>query len=65
MTGDGYDIAGTVRTADIGDPSPQLHAAILPFALCNDARTRVHAKGAVNVLLDRCTHQPRTRTPER
>ncbi|CAL9282968.1 cation-translocating P-type ATPase [Streptomyces sp. SudanB52_2052] len=116
VTGDGYDTVGTVRTADIGDASPQLHDAILPFALCNDARltsdgngiigdptegallvlaaktgldaaalrernpriaevpfdptakymatfhtdtdgrTRVHAKGAVDVLLDRCTH---------
>ncbi|MFI9749723.1 cation-translocating P-type ATPase [Streptomyces collinus] len=116
VIGDGYDTAGTVRTADIGDASPRLHDAILPFALCNDARltsdgngiigdptegallvlaaktgldaatlrernprtaevpfdpaakymatfhtdtdgrTRVHAKGAVDVLLDRCTH---------
>jgi Ca2+-transporting ATPase len=112
VTGEGYGTAGTVRTAD-GRPAPGLRDAVLPFALCSDARlgadgvigdpteaallvlaakagldpdpralsprigevpfdpaakymatfhagsgdrVRVHAKGAVDVLLDRCTH---------
>ncbi|WP_329531005.1 HAD-IC family P-type ATPase [Streptomyces sp. NBC_01450] len=117
VTGEGYDTAGTVRPAD-GQHSVDLydtvlHDAVLPFALCNDARltldgiigdpteaallvlaakaglhpelrahtprigeipfdpaakymatfhtdadgcTRIHAKGGVDVLLDRCTH---------
>jgi P-type Ca2+ transporter type 2C len=113
VTGEGYDTAGTVRSAD-GERTTQLHDALRPFVLCNDARltpdgiigdpteaallvlaakagldtdalragaqrggevpfdpaakymatfhtdaggsTRVHAKGAVDVLLDRCTH---------
>ncbi|MFF8196187.1 cation-translocating P-type ATPase [Streptomyces bobili] len=117
VTGEGYDTAGTVRPADgqhaSDRPDEILHEAVLPFALCNDARltpdgiigdpteaallvlttkagldaeqrtrtprtgeipfdpaakymatfhtdaasrTRVHAKGGVDVLLDRCTH---------
>ncbi|OYP13167.1 metal-transporting ATPase [Streptomyces sp. FBKL.4005] len=112
VTGEGYDTAGAVRAAD-GRPAQDLREAVLPFALCNDARlgadgvlgdpteaallvlaakagvdpglrarsprtgeipfdpaakymatfhpdpggsVRVHAKGAVDVLLDRCTH---------
>ncbi|MFK4023339.1 cation-translocating P-type ATPase [Streptomyces albogriseolus] len=112
VTGEGYDTAGTVRAAE-GQPVPDLRDAVLPFALCNDARpgaegmtgdpteaallvlaakagldtglhtrtprvgeipfdpaakymatfhpgphgsVHVHAKGAVDVLLDRCTH---------
>ncbi|MEV8550171.1 cation-transporting P-type ATPase [Streptomyces glaucescens] len=112
VTGEGYDTAGAVRTAD-GRPAPDLRDAVLPFALCNDAQlgsdgvigdpteaallvlavkaglapdpraltprigevpfdpaakymatfhpgaggsVHVHAKGAVDVLLDRCTH---------
>ncbi|MDI2129532.1 cation-translocating P-type ATPase [Yinghuangia seranimata] len=113
VSGEGYGTAGTVR-ADGGDPGTgELREAIVPFALCNDARladdgmigdpteaallvlatkagadleslrrerprtgevpfepaakymatfhtepdgrTRVHVKGAVDVLLDRCT----------
>ncbi|WP_367325727.1 cation-translocating P-type ATPase [Streptomyces sp. HUAS ZL42] len=45
VTGEGYDTAGTVRlvegqpTADPHDPhDTSLHDAVLPFALCNDAR---------------------------
>ncbi|MDW4910857.1 HAD-IC family P-type ATPase, partial [Streptomyces sp. ADMS] len=115
VTGEGYDTTGTVRPADKEAASPDLREAVLPFALCNDARlapdggiigdpteaallvlaaktglgpqalraqaprtgevpfdpaakymatfhteadgsARVHAKGAVDVLLDRCTH---------
>lgn len=112
VTGEGYDTAGTVRETD-GDAVPDLRDAVLPFALCNDARltadgvlgdpteaallvlaakagldtelpahaprtgevpfdptakymatfhgatgtsTRIHVKGAVDVLLGRCTH---------
>ncbi|MEU3086199.1 cation-translocating P-type ATPase [Streptomyces massasporeus] len=112
VTGEGYDTVGTVRSPD-GNHTTELHEAVLPFALCNDARltpggvvgdpteaalavlaakagldtglrdrvprtgevpfdpaakymatfhsdtggrVRVHAKGAVDVLLDRCTH---------
>ncbi|MCT7356579.1 cation-translocating P-type ATPase [Streptomyces sp. 15-116A] len=112
VTGEGYDTAGTVRGTD-GQPTPDVRDAVLPFALCNDARltpdgvigdpteaallvlaaktgldpdlrtrtprtgevpfdpaakymatfhtdtdgsTRIHVKGAVDVLLDRCTH---------
>ncbi|MGW3104249.1 cation-translocating P-type ATPase [Streptomyces sp. NPDC001100] len=113
VTGEGYDTAGTVRSTD-GDNTTQLHDALRPFVLCNDARltpdgiigdpteaallvlaaktgldteaqrlrvqrdgevpfdpaakymatfhtdadgsTRIHAKGAVDVLLGRCTH---------
>ncbi|MFP8903192.1 cation-translocating P-type ATPase [Streptomyces atacamensis] len=121
VTGDGYDTAGSVRpaagagpTAGTGPAAADPQDAILPFALCNDARltgegiigdpteaavlvlaaktgldpealrartprtgevpfdpaakymatfhaeadgsARIHAKGAVDVLLDRCTH---------
>ncbi|MEU6538979.1 cation-transporting P-type ATPase [Streptomyces sp. NPDC047000] len=126
VTGEGYGVSGTLRTADgdggtdggHGEPDPLLREALLPFALCNDARvtpgrngggvigdpteaalvvlaakagldadalrarsprtgevpfdpaakfmatfhtdadgrTRVHTKGAVDVLLDRCSH---------
>ncbi|CAL9325892.1 Calcium-transporting ATPase 1 [Streptomyces sp. SudanB182_2057] len=117
VTGEGYDTAGTVRPVDKGAVSTDLWEAVLPFALCNDARltpdnrgiigdpteaallvlavkagldtdalrtgtprtgevpfdpaakfmatfhpegsgsrVRVHVKGAVDVLLDRCTH---------
>ncbi|MFD5255910.1 cation-translocating P-type ATPase [Streptomyces bobili] len=42
VTGEGYDTAGTVRPADGRlDPDSHnvtLHDAVLPFALCNDAR---------------------------
>ncbi|MFI1212569.1 cation-translocating P-type ATPase [Streptomyces sp. NPDC020802] len=117
VTGEGYDTTGTVRLTD-GEhtaerPDANLHEAVLPFALCNDARitpdgvigdpteaalivltakagldaelrthtprtgeipfdpaskymatfhtdadgrARTHAKGGVDVLLDRCTH---------
>jgi len=112
VTGEGYDTTGTVLPAN-GEGGMDLHDALLPFALCNDARltpdgiigdpteaalmvlaakvgldadprthmTRtgevpfdpaakymatfhavaedrvsVQAKGAVDVLLDRCTH---------
>ena len=112
VTGEGYDTAGTVRSAD-GRHTAELHDAVRPFALCNDARltrdgvigdpteaallllaaktgldiealrtgtprhgevpfdpaakymatfhtdadgrTRIHAKGGVDVLLERCT----------
>ncbi|MFH0240891.1 cation-translocating P-type ATPase [Streptomyces sp. HK10] len=114
VTGDGYDTAGSVRPSGTGPAATDPRDAVLPFALCNDARltgdgiigdpteaavlvlaaktgldpgtlrtrtprtgevpfdpaakymatfhteadgsTRVHAKGAVDVLLDRCTH---------
>ncbi|MFE7901015.1 cation-translocating P-type ATPase [Streptomyces sp. NPDC057424] len=112
VTGEGYDTAGTVCETD-GDAVPDLRDAVLPFALCNDARltadgvlgdpteaallvlaakagldpelpartprtgevpfdpaakymatfhgasdgtTRIHVKGAVDILLGRCTH---------
>jgi len=113
VTGEGYDTVGTIRS-DGGDRTTQLHDAVRPFVLCNDARltpggvigdpteaallvlaakagldadvvrtrlprdgevpfdpaakymttfhtdadgsTRIHAKGAVEVLLGRCTH---------
>ncbi|MFD5837314.1 cation-translocating P-type ATPase [Streptomyces collinus] len=112
VTGEGYDTTGTVRETG-GDAAPDLRDAVLPFALCNDARltadgvlgdpteaallvlaakagldaelparaprtgevpfdpaakymatfhdvaggsTRMHVKGAVDVLLGRCTH---------
>ncbi|MEU0112625.1 cation-translocating P-type ATPase [Streptomyces bobili] len=42
VTGEGYDTAGTVRPADgqhtSDRPDAILHEAVLPFALCNDAR---------------------------
>ncbi|MEV4227403.1 HAD-IC family P-type ATPase [Streptomyces bobili] len=116
VTGEGYHTTGTVRLADAPDRSVDLREAVLPFALCNDARlapdgqgiigdpteaallvlaaktgldadtlrtrtprsgevpfdpaakymatfhpeaaggVRLHVKGAVDVLLDRCTH---------
>ncbi|WP_405541284.1 HAD-IC family P-type ATPase [Streptomyces phaeochromogenes] len=117
VTGEGYDSTGTVRLIDgqhtADRPDASLHEAVLPFALCNDARltpdgvigdpteaallvltakagldaelrthtprtgeipfdpadkymatfhtdadgrARTHAKGGVDVLLDRCTH---------
>ncbi|MCP9985400.1 cation-transporting P-type ATPase [Streptomyces sudanensis] len=117
VTGEGYETAGAVRPADGGAAALDLRRAVLPFALCNDARltpdgrgaagdpteaallvlaaktgldtgalhartprtgevpfdpavkymatfhhdadaasVRVHVKGAVDVLLDRCTH---------
>jgi Ca2+-transporting ATPase len=112
VTGEGYDTTGTVLPVS-GESRADLSDAVLPFALCNDARltadgvigdpteaalivlaakagldadlrtrmtrtgevpfdpaakymatfhtdaeggVRVHAKGAVDVLLDRCTH---------
>ncbi|MGW7303683.1 cation-translocating P-type ATPase [Streptomyces sp. NPDC054829] len=112
VTGEGYDTQGAVRDSAGTDRAEELREAVLPFALCNDARltddgfvgdpteaalvvlaaktgmdadglraerprsaevpfdgatkymatfhtepdgrTRVHAKGAVDVLLDRC-----------
>ncbi|SBT93418.1 Ca2+-transporting ATPase [Streptomyces sp. DI166] len=112
VTGEGYDTRGAVRDRAGTDRAEELREAVLPFALCNDARltddgfvgdpteaalvvlaaktgmdadglraerpriaevpfdgatkymatfhtepdgrTRVHAKGAVDVLLDRC-----------
>ncbi|WP_405525913.1 HAD-IC family P-type ATPase [Streptomyces canus] len=42
VTGEGYDTAGTVRLADgqhtADRPDANLPEAVLPFALCNDAR---------------------------
>ncbi|MGW7355173.1 cation-translocating P-type ATPase [Streptomyces sp. NPDC054802] len=37
VTGEGYDTAGTVRPTD-GERGALLRDAVLPFALCNDAR---------------------------
>ncbi|MFJ9542481.1 cation-translocating P-type ATPase [Streptomyces sp. NPDC101225] len=37
VTGKGYDTAGTVRSTD-GERTAQLHEALRPFVLCNDAR---------------------------
>ncbi|OKK03716.1 metal-transporting ATPase [Streptomyces sp. CB03234] len=37
VTGEGYDTAGTVRPTD-GERGANLGDAVLPFALCNDAR---------------------------
>ncbi|MFE9649845.1 cation-translocating P-type ATPase [Streptomyces sp. NPDC006365] len=37
VTGEGYDTTGTVLPAN-GESGVDLHEAVLPFALCNDAR---------------------------
>jgi Ca2+-transporting ATPase len=47
VTGEGYDTVGTVRPVGEGAPSPRLREAVLPFALCNDARLIPDGQGTI------------------
>ncbi|MCX4459746.1 cation-translocating P-type ATPase [Streptomyces sp. NBC_01340] len=47
VTGEGYDAAGTVRPVGEGAAPADLREAVLPFALCNDARLAPDGQGII------------------